>query len=149
MNDEKYMLEAIIEAKKAAELGEVPIGAVVVYNDKIISRGFNKKESSKIATEHAEIVAINSACKKIGDWRLSNCTIYVTVEPCLMCCGAILQSRIKRLVYGVNNTKFGYVESIAKTLDSSKNNHKVEITSGILEKECKELIQQFFIQKRN
>lgn len=149
MNDEKYMLEAIKEAKKAANLGEVPIGAIIVYENKIISRGFNKKESSKIATEHAEMVAINEACKKIGDWRLSQCTIYVTVEPCLMCCGAILQSRIKRLVYGTNNTKFGYVESIAETLNSSKNNHKVEITSGILEEECRNLIQQFFKQKRN
>lgn len=149
MNDEKYMLEAIKEAKKAANLGEVPIGAIIVYENKIISRGFNKKESSKIATEHAEMVAINEACKKIGDWRLSQCAIYVTVEPCLMCCGAILQSRIKRLVYGTNNTKFGYVESIAETLNSSKNNHKVEITSGILEEECRNLIQQFFKQKRN
>ncbi len=149
MSDEEYMLEAIKEAKKAADLGEVPIGAIITCENKIIARGFNKKESSKIATEHAEIVAINEACKKINDWRLSQCTIYVTVEPCLMCCGAILQSRIKRLVYGTNNTKFGYVESIDKTLNSSKNNHKVEITSGILEEECRKLIQQFFKQKRN
>lgn len=149
MSDEEYMLEAIKEAKKAADLGEVPIGAIITCENKIIARGFNKKESSKIATEHAEIVAINEACKKINDWRLSQCTIYVTVEPCLMCCGAILQSRIKRLVYGTNNTKFGYVESIDKTLSSSKNNHKVEITSGILEEECRKLIQQFFKQKRN
>lgn len=147
-NDEMFMKEAIKEALKAKQLGEVPIGAVIVQNDKIIARGFNQKETNKIAIMHAEIIAINNACKYINDWRLSDCTLYVTVEPCLMCCGAILQSRINRLVYGTYNKKFGYVESIAHVLTSSNNNHKVNITSGILKEECKEIIQEFFLEKR-
>ena len=112
----KYMIEALKEAKKAFELGEVPIGAVIVKDNKIISRAFNKKESSNLATSHAEILAINKACKKLNNWRLLDCTLYVTVEPCLMCCGAIIQSRIKKVVYGTSNEYYGAVESIDNTL---------------------------------
>ena len=108
--DRKYMEEALIEARKSLELDEVPIGAVIVYNGEIIARAHNLKEHNKSAIAHAEIIAIEEACKVIGDWRLSECTLYVTVEPCLMCCGAIIQSRIKRLVYAASNAKFGYVE---------------------------------------
>lgn len=147
--DQKFMSEAIKEAQKAYSLGEIPIGAVIVYNNEIISRGYNRKENDKVATKHAEIIAINDACKKIGDWRLEGCTLYVTIEPCLMCCGAILQSRIKKVVYGAKNNKFGYVESVANVLSLPENNHKVEVISGILEIECKTIIQNFFKEKRN
>lgn len=147
--DQKFMSEAIKEAQKAYSLGEIPIGAVIVYNNAIISRGYNRKENDKVATKHAEIIAINDACKKIGDWRLEGCTLYVTIEPCLMCCGAILQSRIKKVVYGAKNNKFGYVESVANVLSLPENNHKVEVISGILEIECKTIIQNFFKEKRN
>ena len=101
------------------------------------------------STRHAEIIAIEKACKKLNSWYLSDCTLYVTVEPCLMCCGAIIQSRIKKLVYATKNEKFGYVESIDKVLENKKNNHSVLIEKGIYEKEAKELIQQFFQKKRN
>lgn len=146
--DEKYMKEAIKEAKKALKEDEVPIGAVIVYQDQIISRAHNTKEKNSNPLCHAEIIAIDQVCKKIGDWRLNECALYVTIEPCLMCCGAIIQSRIKKLVYGAQNQKFGYVESIAQTLTDSKNNHTVEVKSGICEEECKKVMQEFFESKR-
>lgn len=145
---EEYMLEAIKEAKKSLKHGDVPIGAIIVENGKIISQGHNKKEKNKIATEHAEIIAINKACKKKKSWHLDDCTLYVTIEPCLMCCGAILQSRIKKVVYGSQNFKFGYVESIDNVLNNPKNNHFVEVESGILSEECRKLVQDFFKLKR-
>jgi len=145
---DKYMKEALKEAKKAFNKGEVPIGAVLVCNDKIIARGYNTKETSKKATAHAEIIAIEKACKKIGDWRLSDCALYVTVEPCLMCCGAIIQSRIKKLVYGTKNDKFGCVESIEEILGNTKHNHHVEIEKKVCAKECQELMREFFKNNR-
>lgn len=146
---EKYMKEAIKEAKKSLLTDDVPIGAIIVENDKIIARGHNQKEKSKLSTMHAEIIAINKACKKKKDWRLDNCTLYVTNEPCLMCCGAIIQSRIKKVVYGCKNPKFGYVESIETILTNKKNNHIVEIKQGILEEECTKMLQTFFKKKRH
>ena len=146
--DETWMLESLKEAKKAYCIDEVPIGAIIVKNNKIISRAHNKKETTKIATAHAEIIAIERACKKLKNWHLDDCTLYVTVEPCLMCAGALIQSRIKKLVYGAPNSKFGYIESIEKILQKKENNHQVEVESGILQKQCAELMKQYFIQKR-
>ena len=141
---EKYMNEALKEANKALKKGEVPIGCVIVKDDKIISRGYNKKESSNFATAHAEIIAINKACKKLNNWRLSDCTLYVTVEPCLMCCGAIIQSRIKKVVYGTPNEYYGAVESLGNTL----NNYDIEVKKGILQNKCSCIIQEFFKKRR-
>jgi tRNA(adenine34) deaminase len=145
---QKYMKEALKEAKKAYLLGEVPIGAVIVHNDKIISRGHNRKETTKMATAHAEIMAIEKACRRMGDWRLNECDLYVTVEPCLMCSGAILQSRIKRLFYGARNEKFGCVESIEDILNNNKHNHHIEIERNVCEAEAVALLQQFFEDNR-
>lgn len=147
-NDIIYMQIALKEAKKSLKYDDVPIGAVIVKNGNIIAKAHNMKEKMSIATKHAEIIAIEKACKKFNSWYLNDCTLYVTVEPCLMCCGAIIQSRIKRVVYATKNEKFGYVESIENILDNKKNNHNVIIDKGIYEKEAKELIQQFFQKKR-
>lgn len=141
---EKYMLEALKEANKAFKLGEVPIGAIIVKDDKIIARAFNKKESTNLATSHAEILAINKACKKINNWRLLDCTLYVTVEPCLMCCGAIIQSRIKKIVYGTPNEYYGAVESIDNTLKK----YNIEVESNMLENECLYILKEFFKKRR-
>ncbi len=140
----KYMIEALKEAKKAFELGEVPIGAIIVKDNKIISRAFNKKESSNLATSHAEILAINKACKKLNNWRLLDCTLYVTVEPCLMCCGAIIQSRIKKVVYGTSNEYYGAVESIDNTLKK----YNIEVENNILQNECSNIMKEFFKKRR-
>ena len=141
---EKYMLEALKEANKAFKLGEVPIGAIIVKDNKIISRAFNKKESSNLATSHAEILAINKACKKLNNWRLLDCTLYVTVEPCLMCCGAIIQSRIKKVVYGTSNEYYGAVESINNTLKK----YNIEVENNILQNECSNIMKEFFKKRR-
>lgn len=135
---EFYMKQAIKEAKKALKKGEVPVGAVVVKNNKIISKAYNKKEKLKNVTKHAEIIAISKACKKIKNWRLDDCEIYVTMEPCMMCSGAIEQSRIKKIIFGVKNENYGYTINL-------KN---IEIISQICEKKCKELIQGFFKKRR-
>lgn len=140
----KYMMEALKEAKKAFELGEVPIGAVIVKDNKIISRAFNKKESTNLATSHAEILAINKTCKKLNNWRLLDCTLYVTVEPCLMCCGAIIQSRIKKVVYGTSNEYYGAVESIDNTLKK----YNIEVENNILQNECSNIMKEFFKKRR-
>ena len=145
---EYYLKEAIKEAQKAYDLDEVPIGAVIVYKDQIIARSHNTKEQEKNPLCHAEIIAIDRACKKLGDWRLDECEMYVTVEPCLMCSGAILHSRLKKVIYGTSNTKFGYVESINKILTDPKNNHIVEVESGICAEECQKLMTNFFESKR-
>ena len=142
--DEKYMIEALKEAKKAYKKKEVPIGAIIVRNDKIIARAYNRKEKSQIAIQHAEILAIIKACKKMKNWRLLDCTLYVTVEPCMMCCGAIIQSKIKKIVYGTKNDNFGSVESV----DSLLNKYNIEIKNGILEEKCKKIITEFFNKKR-
>lgn len=145
---EKYMKEALIEAKKAYLEEEVPIGAIIVYKDQIIARAHNTKEKENNPLCHAEIIAIDQACKQIGDWRLNECELYVTVEPCLMCCGAILHSRIRKVIYGTANSKFGYVESLASVLNDPNNNHIVEIESGICAQECQKLMSDFFDSKR-
>ena len=135
---EKIMKIALKEAKKALKHGEVPIGAVIVKNNKIISKAYNKKEKTKNVINHAEILAISKACKKLKNWRLDNCEIYVTMEPCMMCSGAIEQSRIKKIIYGVKNKNYGFSNQL-------KN---VEIVSKICEEECKKIVQSFFQKRR-
>ena len=146
-NDYIYMKLALKEAKKSLKLDDVPVGAIIVKDNKIISKAHNQKEKKQIATMHAEIIAIEKACKKLNTWHLNRCTLYVTIEPCLMCSGAMIQSRIDRVVYATKNKKFGYIESVEKIFEN-KNNHNVKITSGIYEGEAKELIQNFFEKKR-
>ena len=136
--NEYYMKLAIKQAEKALKKDEVPVGAIIVKNNKIIARAFNKKEYKKDVTKHAEIIAISKACKKIKNWRLDDCEIYVTMEPCMMCSGAIEQSRIKKIVYGVKNENYGYTSNLKK----------IEIISQVCEKECKKIIQTFFKKKR-
>ncbi|MDF2586718.1 MAG: hypothetical protein K0S41_559 [Anaerocolumna sp.] len=140
----KYMKAAINEAKKAAKIGEVPIGCVIVYNDKIIARGYNKRNTKKTTLAHAEMIAIQKASKVLGDWRLEECTMYVTLEPCQMCSGAIVQARIKECIVGAMNPKAGCAGSILNILQMDEFNHKVELTTGIMEDECKEVLQEFF-----
>lgn len=146
--DEKYMKLALKEAEKAFNEGEVPIGAVLVCNEKIVAINHNRKEQHQQAIDHAEILVIKEACEKRNSWRLNDCTLYVTVEPCLMCCGAIIQSRIKKLVYGTKNEKFGAVKGIDNTLNNPKANHHVEIIEKICEIESKEILKKFFENKR-
>ena len=146
--DIEYMKLALLEAKKAYDEGEVPIGAVLICNNEIIAANHNRKEQNSQSIDHAEILTIKEACEIAKDWRLNEYTLYVTVEPCLMCCGAIIQSRIKRLVYGAKNDKFGGVEGIEQTLNNPKANHSVEITKNICELESKMLLKQFFENKR-
>ncbi len=141
--DKEFMEVAIKEAKKAYKIGEIPVGAVVVSNNKIVSTGFNEREKKNNALAHAEIVAINSACRKLKSWRLLNSTIYVTLEPCIMCAGAIINSKIKRVVFGTRCDKNGLFSSF-KFLDEFYIKEKIEISFGVCEKECKELLQKFF-----
>ena len=128
---------------KAYEIDEVPIGCIIVYNNEIISYGYNQRNSKKNSLKHAEIIAINNACNVIGDWRLENCTLFVTVEPCPMCAGAILQSRIDTVVFGAKNKKAGCCGSILNLLDNDKFNHKVKIIDGMLLDECSNLMKKF------
>lgn len=143
----KYMEAALKEAVKAYNKGDVPVGAVIVKNNKIIARAHNKKEKNNISVYHAEILAIIKACKKLKTWRLDDCELYVTLEPCLMCAGAILQSRISKIYFSTKNEKFGYVSSI-DTILNSKNNHKVEINEGIYKEKSQKMLIDFFKNKR-
>ncbi len=145
--DEIFMREAVTEAKKAALEGEVPVGAVIVRGGEIISRGHNTKESRGIATGHAEIKAIEEACRALGSWRLSDCTLYVTLEPCPMCAGAIVNARVGRVVFGSLDPKAGAMGSVMN-FNAYPLNHKPEITSGVLEGECSTLLSAFFLSKR-
>ena len=141
--DNTYMREALALAKEAAAEGEVPVGCVIVRGDKIVGRGRNRRETGKNALAHAEIEAINDACKNLGGWRLWDCTLYVTLEPCAMCAGAILNARIKRVVYGASDKKFGAVRSVC-SLFSMDFNHHPEVESAVLEEESAQLLQAFF-----
>ncbi|MBD8038791.1 nucleoside deaminase [Solibacillus sp. A46] len=143
-NDRYYMQEALEEAKKAAALGEVPIGAVIVYKNEIIARAHNLRETTQNALTHAESMAIQEACQKIGSWRLEETTLYVTLEPCPMCAGAILQSRIPRVVYGARDIKAGCVDSLYRLLNDARFNHECEVTEGILGDECGQILTDFF-----
>ena len=142
--DERYMREAIRQARKAAELGEVPIGCVIEYEGKIIGRGYNRRKTDKNTLSHAELNAIRKASKKMGDWRLEECTMYITLEPCQMCSGAIVQARIPRVVIGCMNPKAGCAGSILNILQEPRFNHQVDITYGVLEEECSNMLTEFF-----
>lgn len=144
MMNEKYMREALKQARKAIQLGEVPIGCVIVYQDKIIGRGYNKRNTKKTTLAHAELVAIEKASKVMADWRLEDCTMYVTLEPCQMCSGAIVQARIKKVVVGTMNPKAGCAGSILNLLQMEEFNHQVELETGILEQECTDILKEFF-----
>lgn len=146
--DKKYMKEAIRQAKKAWKLEEVPIGCVIVHEGKIIGRGYNRRTTDKNVLAHAEIQAIRKACRKMGDWRLEDCTLYVTLEPCQMCAGAIVQARIPRVVAGCMNPKAGCAGSILNLLQMPEFNHQAELTTGVLEAECAELMKGFFRELR-
>ena len=146
--DEKYMKAALKQAKKAYALKEVPIGCVIVQNGKIIARGYNRRNTDKNTLAHAELSAIRKASKKTGDWRLEDCTMYVTLEPCQMCAGAIVQSRLQHVVIATMNPKAGCAGSILNLLDMQQFNHQVKITKGVLEEECATLLSSFFKQLR-
>ncbi|MGM7685127.1 tRNA adenosine(34) deaminase TadA [Cytobacillus sp. Hm23] len=149
--DEYYMRLALNEAKKAEQINEVPIGAVIVKDNEIIASAFNLREREQRSLAHAELLAIDEACKSIGSWRLENTTLYVTLEPCPMCAGAIVLSRIQRVVYGAKDPKGGCAGTIMNLLDEKRFNHQVEVERGILEKECGSILTTFFnnIRKRN
>ena len=144
MEKEKFMKEALKEAKKAYEKLEIPVGCVIVKDNKIIARGHNLKETKFDTTKHAEIIAIQKASKKLKSWRLSECEMYVTLEPCSMCAGAIINSRIKRLYYGAKDEKTGAVGSVLNLLQDYKFNHNVEVEQGVLEEECSNILKEFF-----
>ncbi len=146
--EERYMKEALKQAKKAYELGEVPIGCVIVHEDKIIGRGYNRRNTDKNTLSHAELTAIKKASKVMGDWRLETCTIYVTLEPCQMCAGAIVQARIPKAVMACKNPKAGCAGSVLNILDMPEFNHQVETVSGVMEEECAELLKRFFKELR-
>lgn len=146
--DEKYMKEAIRQAKKAYALGETPIGCVIVYEDKIIGRGYNRRTIDKNTLAHAELTAIRKASRKMGDWRLEGCTLYVTLEPCQMCSGAIVQSRMMRVVVGCMNPKAGCAGSVLNLLQMPEFNHQAELTTGVLEEVCSQLMKSFFKELR-
>lgn len=146
--EEKYMKEAIRQAKKAYALDEVPIGCVIVQDGKIIARGYNRRNTDKNTLAHAELTAIRKASRKTGDWRLEDCTMYVTLEPCQMCAGAIVQSRMKKVVIASMNPKAGCAGSVLNLLQMAAFNHQVEIERGLLEEECSKMLSQFFRELR-
>lgn len=145
---EKFMREALKQAKKAYKIGEVPIGCVIVQDGKIIARGYNRRNTDRVTLAHAEIAAIKKASKKTGDWRLEDCTMYVTLEPCQMCAGAIVQSRMKKVVIGCMNPKAGCAGSVLNLLQMQEFNHQVELERGVLEEACSEILSRFFKELR-
>lgn len=147
--DELFMNEALIEARKAYDIKEVPIGAVIVRNGEIVGRGYNQKETLKDATLHAEISAIKDACKKLGGWRLPGCTMYVTLEPCAMCAGALVNARVERLVIGAPDYKTGACGSVLNIVQMDELNHQIDVQLGVLQDECSNLLKEFFVELRN
>lgn len=145
----KFMKIALKEAKKAYSLGEVPIGAVIVKGDRVIAKAYNKRNTKNLATAHAEILAIEKACKKLNDWRLDDCEMYVSLEPCPMCAGAIVNSRLTKLYFGAYERKSGSVLSNYQILFNNGLNHTLDAEGGIMEKECSTLLKEFFKSKRN
>ena len=146
--DEKFMKEAIRQAKKAEAIGDVPIGCVIVYDHRIIARGYNRRNKEKTVLAHAELQAMKKACKVIGDWRLEGCTMYITLEPCQMCAGAIVQARVDRVVIGSMNKKAGCAGSILNLLQMKEFNHQVDLQIGVMEKECSQMLSEFFRRLR-
>ena len=145
---EKFMKEAIRQAKKAYLLEEVPIGCVIVHEGKISARGYNRRNTDRNTLSHAELIAIRKAAKKLGDWRLEECTMYVTLEPCQMCAGAMMQARLTEAVIGCMNPKAGCAGSVLNILEMDGFNHKVQVTRGVLEEECSQMMSQFFRELR-
>ncbi|MBQ7397251.1 MAG: tRNA adenosine(34) deaminase TadA [Clostridia bacterium] len=145
--DEIFMREALAEAKVAFALGEVPVGAVVVREGQIIARGHNRREIDRLATAHAELLAMEAACRAIGSWRLSDCTLYVTLEPCPMCAGTVVNARMGRVVYGAKDAKAGAMGSVL-SVNAYPLNHKAQVTAGVLEQECVGILREFFESKR-
>lgn len=147
-DDERFMRAALAEAAEAATLGDVPIGAVVVHDGRIIARGQNRREADRDPTAHAELLALRQAARHLGGWRLSGCTAYVTLEPCPMCAGALLQARVDRLVYGAADPKAGAAGGVVDLLYPVRFNHTIEVTSGVCEAECRAILQRFFATLR-
>lgn len=145
--DELLMMQALVEAEKARELGEVPVGAVVVHDGCIIARGYNRRETDGLATAHAELLAMEEACRVLGRWRLHDCTLYVTLEPCPMCAGTAVNARMGRVVYGAKDAKAGAMGSVL-SINSYPLNHKPEIVAGVLEQPCAAILSDFFEKKR-
>ena len=148
MTDDFFMREALTEARRAYEANEVPIGCVIVQQDVIIARGYNTRNTQGNALAHAEIIAIHTACQTLGDWRLEDCTLYVTIEPCPMCAGAIIQARIPRVVYGATNPKAGCAGSVLDILNEPRFNHQPQVIAGVLAEECGSLMSEFFAKRR-
>lgn len=146
--DQRYMKEAMKQAKKADKIDEVPIGCVIVYEDRIIARAYNRRNTDKNTLAHAELLAIKMASKVLGDWRLEDCTMYITLEPCQMCAGAIVQARIKRVVVGSMNPKAGCAGSVLNLLQMKQFNHQVELETGVMEEECSRMLKEFFKRLR-
>lgn len=147
-NNEKFMKLAIKKAKQANKINEVPVGAVIVYDGKVISAAFNQRETKKDATAHAEILAIKKACKKLNDWRLENCEIFVTLEPCIMCVGAIMNARIKKLFFGAKDNKQGAAGSALDLAQKNFVSHNIQVEGGVCKNECEEILKEFFKSKR-
>lgn len=147
-DDERFMKEAIRQARKAYAIGEVPIGCVIVYEGRVIARGYNRRTIDKNTLAHAELLAIRKASRKLDDWRLEGCTMYVTLEPCQMCSGAIIQARIPKVVVGCMNPKAGCAGSILNLLDVPQFNHQAELVTGVLEEECSQMMKDFFKELR-
>lgn len=148
MKNSIFMSKAIEQANIAKNLNEVPIGCVITQNDEVIGVGYNRRNSMKNALYHAEIIAINEACAVVGDWRLEDCSLYVTVEPCPMCAGAIVQARIKEVIFGAKNAKAGCGGSILNILNEPRFNHRVDVTEGVMAEECAELMKEHFKNMR-
>lgn len=147
--DEIFMKEALKEAYKAYEINEVPIGAVIVRNGEIVGRGYNQKENLRDATLHAEITAIKDACKNLGGWRLPGCTMYVTLEPCAMCAGALVNARVERLVIGTADLKTGACGSVLNIVQTDSLNHQIDVQFGLLQDDCSNILKKFFTELRN
>ena len=146
---ERWMWAALEQARRAEQIEEVPIGAVIVHQDEIIGEGYNQRETLRDPTAHAEMIAITQAAQALGDWRLSGCTLYVTLEPCPMCAGAIVQARIPRVIFGTTDPKAGACTTLYQITDDARLNHRCTVLGGVLQEECKGLLQQFFAQQRS
>jgi tRNA(adenine34) deaminase len=146
--DQVWMTEALAEARRAGEMGEVPVGAVVVREGEVIGRGLNRRETDRDPLAHAEILAIREAASRLGSWRLDRCTLYVTLEPCAMCAGALVNSRVERLVYGAADPKAGYCGTLGNLVQDPRLNHRLEVTAGVLESESAALLRGFFASLR-
>ena len=146
---ERWMWAALEQARRAEQIEEVPIGAVIVHQDEIIGEGYNQRETLRDPTAHAEMIAITQAAQALGDWRLSGCTLYVTLEPCPMCAGAIVQARIPRVIFGTTDPKAGACTTLYQITDDARLNHRCTVLGGVLQEECKGLLQQFFVQQRS